>query len=408
MNRRGDAASPPLLSQQIESLVPEAIDVLRRCCAPCGLKGSAGSPGHNQIWARDSMISLLGARLVEDAAIHAALEASLATLRRHQTPAGAIPNHVDAVTGAPNFRAYADAGLWYVIGSALLRPDSDSIQQVLRWYACQDVDSADLISIQEASDWEDLLCVRGKGLYVNCLYVLALRRAAALAETQGQTDEALLYCDRAESVSSAINQVLWYGGDGQMLRHIAASFSTPNPEHDSLGRPRWMPQKRLLVDSHYYLPYVSFREPGEWFDSFGNLLAILTGVADAAQTAHILDLIRHNRVASPPIRAIHPPIERGTPDWREYYGTTNLPHCHHNGGIWPFLGGFYVAALVKAQRYDEAESALEALAALNRSGGFCEWHHGQTAGPLGVRGQAWSAGMFLFARECVASRTVLL
>ena len=30
----------------------------------------------------------------------------------------------------------------------------------------------------------------------------------------------------------------------------------------------------------YYLPWVAFREYGDWCDSLGNVLAILTGVAD--------------------------------------------------------------------------------------------------------------------------------
>lgn len=354
------------------------------------------------------MISLLGARLCSDAEIQQALHASLGTLRRHQSAAGAIPNHVPTSTGRPNFRAYADTGLWYVIGSTLVQSDLDSIRRVLRWYRCQDVDATGLISMQEASDWEDLLCTRGIGLYVNCLYAIALDRAASLAQSLGETKLEGVYRKRAEAVRSAVNRILWYRGDGEMVRHIAHSFSTPIPEHDSLGRRRWMPQKRKLIDSHYYLPYVAFRQPGEWFDSFGNLLAILSGVADAAQSAYILDFICERGLASSPVRAIHPPIERGEPDWREYYGSLNSPGQYHNGGVWPFLGGFYVAALVKAGHFDQAEEALLALADLNLSGNFCEWHHAETLEPLGVPEQAWSAGMFLFAVECVAKRSVAL
>ncbi len=75
----------------------------------------------------------------------------------------------------PNFRAYADGGLWWVIGSALLKPDPEVVREVLRWYEYQDVDQSGLLSMQESSDWQDLFCTRGKGLYLNCLYVLALR-----------------------------------------------------------------------------------------------------------------------------------------------------------------------------------------------------------------------------------------
>lgn len=409
MSRRRESPSrPPLAHANIAAASQQALRVLRGCCHPAGLKGSAGSPGHTQVWARDAMISLLGARNCGDEQIQRALHASLDTLRRRQSPAGAIPNHIDTVTGRPNFRAYADSGLWYVIGSTLVQPDLESIRRVLRWYRCQDVDATGLISMQEASDWEDLLCTRGIGLTVNCLYAIALERAAALARSLKEKKLEGIYRKRAETVRAAVNRILWYRGDGQMVRHIAHSFSTPNPEHDSLGRRRWMPQKRKLIDSRYYLPYVAFREPGEWFDSFGNLLAVLSGVAAPPQTGDILDFISKRELASHPIRAIDPPIERGDPEWRAYYGTLNSPGQYHNGGIWPFLGGFYVAALVKAGCFDKAEDALIALAELNCRGDFCEWHHAETLEPLGVREQAWSAGMFLFAVECVAKRSVPL
>jgi GH15 family glucan-1,4-alpha-glucosidase len=372
-----------------------------------GLQASGRPRGYHQIWARDSMIALLGASQVDDPTIHTALLASLVNLERHQSVAGAIPNNVDIATGKPSFRAYADGGLWYVIGSTILRPDYQTIQRVLAWYQYQDVDASGLISIQEASDWEDLFCTRGQGLYVNCLHVMALEKAAEVADTRGAAREAAVYRDSADTVRSAINRILWYQGDGQLLRNIEHTFTTPGLQ-TNLGLQRWIPQKRILLNERYYLPFVSFREAGEWFDSLGNLMAILSGVADAEQSALILDFIDRHALALHPMKAIYPPVEPNTPDWRDYYGTMNLPHHYHNGGIWPFIGGFYVAALVKAGRYDDAQAALVRLAELNRSSNFCECLHGETVEPIGVFEQAWSAGMYLYAAKCVAAKRVLL
>jgi glycogen debranching enzyme len=50
---------------------------------------------------------------------------------------------------------------------------------------------------------------------------------------------------------------------------------------------------------------------------------------------------------------------------------------------------------------EDAAKALGRLEALNRAGEFNEWHHGRTYAPMGVTCQAWSAGMYLFARECL-------
>jgi hypothetical protein len=353
-----------------DDLVLAAIETLRRCATPIGLKASGGATGHKQVWARDCMISMLGARLVEDETIQRALRASLATLKAWQSATGIIPNNVDVEKERPNFHACADSGLWWIIGSSLIEPDLATTRSALRWYECQDVDQSDLVSMQEATDWQDIFCTRGKGLYVNCLYVLALRAAARIASGE----ERDLWDRKADFVATCLNECLW--------RH-------------------WPSRKPELADEQFYLPYRDAHTAGEWFDSLGNLLAILSAVASAERTARILDLIESRHLDVRPLPAIYPPVLPADPDWRDYYGTLNLPHRYHNGGVWPFIGGFYVAALVKAGRVSRAEAALERLADLNRAGAFNEWHDAITGEPEGARDQAWSAGMYLFARHAV-------
>ncbi len=325
--------------------------------------------------------------------IDTSLKTSLAVLGRKQAATGAIPNNVDMATGRANFRAYADSGLWWIVGSSILHPDPTISAAILNWYACQDVDQTGILSMQEGADWQDLFCTRGKGLYLNCLYVLALRAAGRH--------------EQAQRVSTTINHILWYRGDGDMLTPLAHTFSTESPGHfDSLGRKRWLPGKKYLTAEQYYLPYIGFRVAGEWFDTLGNLLAILSGVADGAKTALILDFIDRHNMADAPMRSLVPAIWPGDTDWRDYYGTLNAPHCYHNGGVWPFIGGFYVAALVKAGRFTQATNAFGKLTELNLSAEFNEWHHGETLEPRGVKAQAWSAGMDLFAAECLRHGSV--
>jgi glycogen debranching enzyme len=390
---------------QSNAIYRAAIESLRRCCSQWGLKASGSPLGHQQIWARDSMIASLGARFAADSEIQDALRASVVLLRDHRAPGGAIPNNVDCATLRPNFRAYADGGLWWVIGSTSLAPDPEVVREVLQWYEYQDVDQSGLLSMQESSDWQDLFCTRGKGLYLNCLYVLALRCAAELFDG----DEGDLLRRRASLVSDRINANFWYEGDGNILRHLSHTFSTEGVlRNDSLGRTRWIPEKRHLIDERYYLPYLGFRSVGEWFDSFGNLLAILAGVAGQPQTDAILDFISRHSLDTWPLRSLTPVVRPGDADWRDYYGSLNAPHHYHNGGVWPFLGGFHIAALIKAGRRDVAGATWRRLAELNQAGQFNEWHHGETGEPMGVQDQAWSAGMYLFACECIRRNRVIL
>ncbi len=104
------------------------------------------------------------------------------------------------------------------------------------------------------------------------------------------------------------------------------------------------------------------------------------------------------------MRALDQPVRPGDADWRDYLllRDLNKPDQYHNGGIWPFIGGFYVAALVAAGRHAEAAAQLARLAALNREGirapwEFTEWAHGRSGRPMGFAHQSWSAAMYIYA-----------
>jgi glycogen debranching enzyme len=84
----------------------------------------------------------------------------------------------------------------------------------------------------------------------------------------------------------------------------------------------------------------------------------------------------------------------------------NHPHQYHNGGIWPFVGGFWVLVLARCGMRDAARDALRRLAAVNALDGwrFTEWLHGRTLAPMGMAGQSWNAATFLLALRAVEGR----
>jgi glycogen debranching enzyme len=341
---------------------------------------------------------------------------------------GCIPNNVDSRTLQTNFQAYADSGLWFVIGNAalfkttknisFLKKNYPAIKKTLLWYHYQDVDQTGLISIQEGTDWEDLFAIRGKGLYVNVLYYLALREAARMAGYLKDNRNESFYRKMAKDLRYRINKKFWYEGNQNILYCLKMGFGSEgvNKENfDRLGRKHIFPKKTILKKDCYYLPYLTFRDIGEWFDSFGNLLAIISGVADRKKAKIILKFIEKHKLAKPyPIRAIYPPILPDKKDWRYYYkfGNLNLPHQYHNGGIWPFLGGFYITALIKMKEYEKAKKALLSLTLLNKKGRylsfeFNEWFHGKNLKPMGMAKQAWSAGMYIYSCEAINKKRVL-
>ena len=81
----------------------------------------------------------------------------------------------------------------------------------------------------------------------------------------------------------------------------------------------------------------------------------------------------------------------------------NFEHQYHNGGIWPMVGGFWVAALAARGMKAKAASELLRLARANAVNGweFNEWFHGLTGKPSGMPRQSWNAAAFLLARRAL-------
>jgi len=110
------------------------------------------------------------------------------------------------------------------------------------------------------------------------------------------------------------------------------------------------------------------------------------------------------RAAEPwPMRVVLHPLARSHELWRPYMARHRQNHLHqyHNGGLWPFVGGFWVMVLVHLGLDSDARQALQDVAAANAHADwrFTEWFHGRTLEPRGMAGQSWNAATFLLARR---------
>ena len=417
----------------------EVVDEARERAAAV-LAGNGGAAGlwaahqaYRQIWARDSMVGGLGLLASGDPALAAIHDRSLATLAAHQDRLGKIPHNVGvagladpalvehggALPGEPGApvidTAHAgciDSNLWYILGhharlaasgaEGPVREAWSSLERAHRWLEYQDSNGCGLLEAHEAMDWADLFANRYNTLFANTLWFAAHRAMARMARAIGRADDAARLGAAADDVRRKLDLLLWVGPEVERDMDWVAAH-----------RAEWLyPLRRIdteLQTRPYYLPYVAFRDYGDRFDTFGNLLAIVVGMASRAQADRILDYIDEAGLAEPwPVRVVHPPVQPGERDWREYYRVRNLnlPDQYHNGGAWPLVGGFHVAALVAAGRLDRARATLERLAAMNRQGRageweFNEWFHGRSGRPMGMARQSWSAAMYLYAHECV-------
>ncbi|RME43355.1 MAG: glycogen debranching protein, partial [Chloroflexi bacterium] len=156
------------MTNLIDMAYEKAQDVLAQECSPIGLMASP--EGYPHVWARDSVITSLGAQLTPGH--EACLRTSLHTLAGQQSELGAIPNNVSVATGRLDHTnaGSVDSNLWFILGHAFeyratrdlgfLRAQWPALGKALLWLRYQDSNGCGLLEVHEAADWADLLANR--------------------------------------------------------------------------------------------------------------------------------------------------------------------------------------------------------------------------------------------------------
>jgi hypothetical protein len=279
----------------------------------------------------------------------------------------------------------------FLMGVGLFRQaaqEADFLQEAadkaLTWMQYQSPADRILVAHLPTSDWRDEQWVIGYGLFVNTVFYAALR-----------------LLDRHDAADRL---------QDRMQRFAVGAEDEDRHVHEGL----------VLRYKPYYAMWSYKIYRSERFDLLGNSLAILSGLASPLRAACITKWIEGEcealRLSGDLGGVLAPnffPYVRPTdPDWFARYEIYNQPGEYHNGGIWPFVSGFHIAALVAAGRYQLARRRLIALTELIHSSqqgglefGFNEWHKAQDGAPRGQDWQTWSAAMYLYAAHCVETRT---
>jgi len=370
-----------------EKAYAKAVEVLEHCSRPEGFYASGLKGGYEAVWSRDSMITSLGAVFLGEK-FKNTIKHSIITLGKEQSRLGQIPNCVGSYnTDRRSDVTYnsIDSTLWYIIGTlnyildfhdkSLYKKYKQKIALGFVWLSYQDPDEVGVLAQQPTMDWQDAFphkygyCINTQSLYYACLKLF------------GKDEQAL-------NLKKIIN--------GEKEKYIS------------------LYDKKL----GYYYPWGwknhdTDREHEEWFDSLGNLLAVITGLATPKISASIMKYIERVKVNKPyPCKTIWPSIKPGDKEWKSYFSQCDAREPDHylNAGIWPYIGGFYIVALVKMKQFKKAESELQKLAKANLKQldghEFNEWLDGKTGEPKGEPYQAWSAGTYLYAYECVRQKKV--
>jgi len=350
-----------------------------------GLPRTAGW-GYPEPYTRDLMFSILGIAVSGNQKLLDSIRKVLETLAKNQTERGHIPSLVHD----KDDRGASDTTPLLLLGVGIFRMVTgetnflhEAVEKSLVWMEYQSPSDRYLVAQQPTSDWRDEQWVTGYGLFVNTLVYSYLR--------------ILGKHDRADKVRQEMGRFTISGG--MMHHHV----------HEG-----------LVVKHKPYYAFWSYKiHSSERFDLLGNSLAILSGIATQSRAEEMILWIEDEcssmrakgelAVDLPP--NFFPYIKSHDPDWLPRYSTFNNPGEYHNGGVWPFICGLYVAALVAAKRYTLAKEKLVALTLCiepSSTGtvtfGFNEWLKAQDGKPMGQDWQTWSAAMYLYAVKCVEER----
>lgn len=347
-----------------------------------GLPRTAGF-GYPEPYTRDLMFAILGIGVSGNRELIESTRRVLQTLAQNQTAHGHIPSLVHD----PDDRGASDTTPLFLLGVAIFRKLTgdtgflqDAMAKALTWMEYQSPDDRYMVAQQPTSDWRDEQWVLGYGLFVNTLVYSYMR---LLGED-----------DRAEKLCAEMRELAIDGG------------FIPHHIHEGLS-----------VKSKPYFAFWAYKVYCcDRFDLLGNSIAILSGIAPHEQANGIIDWVEQQcaamRVGGDLAADIpsnfFPFTLPGDADWHPRYADFNMPGNYHNGGIWPFICGLYIASLVAAGRLDLAEQRLQELTRLiklskdpNLEFGFNEWIKAQTGQVMGVDWQTWSAALYLYAAECV-------
>ena len=343
--------------------------------------------GYPEPYTRDLLISLPGILLSGDKDLISQMRKALESLAENQSEHGHIPSLVHD----PEDRGASDTTPLFLVGISIFKNFTgemdflkNAADKALNWMKYQSPTDRILIGQLPTTDWRDELWVTGYGLFVNILVYAYLRFFG-------------LY-NNADKLRRAMHRFKITGG--ALHSHVHENLASENTP---------------------YYAFWNFKVySSERFDLLGNSLAILTGLASKERAKEIISWVdcecenmkKKGELAIDLPPNFFPFITKGSPDWIARYEEYNLPGDYHNGGIWPFITGFYIAALVAAKEYGLAEQKLLVFTELIRkskdsslSFGFNEWIKAQNGAAKGQDWQTWSAAMYFYAARCVRERS---
>jgi glycogen debranching enzyme len=399
----------------LNEVYEKSVDILKKNSTPLGLRAAAAGDkkvmeGYGKLWARDAFFASMGYNMLQDEKLLAVSRRTLDTFAKARNGLGAIPNNYDQRTGIVgyHFAGSVDASSLYIISLAslyyftgdktLLKDDLDAALDAYVWLRYRDVNNTMLINSPPTAEWMDTMVrIYDHTLYNNVLFYMAVKSINWLCEESGKTIKSQ-YKINENDLKERINEVFYPLNENRQNIFTYWKRVAESKDFDKLN------------DIGHYLNFISPNIIDDHFDTLSNMLCILSGLSGDSLSKRILSYVSDKELDRPyPVKSLYPPyrynenfvLSKKVNDTMPVYWNSTA-YNYHNGGIWPFVGGFYELALIK-QNSSKKEKSLHKLAELNlisryRNGvGFNEWLNGKSGKPMGQEGHSWNAGLYIAA-----------
>jgi fructokinase len=248
-----------------------------------------------------------------------------------------------------------------------------------------EVNARGLVYVPQSGDWADEYDLHGYLLYDQVLRLLALRAWAPWSPSPASV------AARADKLHALVEATFWphAGGNSGAAYHPAA-------------------YEAALSEGERPHPFAALTPGGyaQRFDALGSALAVLAGLWPGRRAA-LLDhgLTLAAETAPGLVPAFAPQVREGDDGWVPLRGNvrdrfSNRPGHYHNGGCWPMVNGWWVAALAEAGRVGDAQALLGRLEAANADV-FPEYLDAEHGERLGTTPLAWSAAGAVLGRAAL-------
>jgi len=357
------------MNKIIDETYKESIKLLNRLVTDEGFTASADRvQNYKRIWSRDGVVVGLASLLDENKNLINHFKKTLNTLKKYQDDTGRIPSNVSL--NEKGYISYGttvgrvDATIWYIIGvtqlalktkdKTFLNKYKKSVDKALFYLKCLELNGKGLIYIPQGGDWADEYINHGYVLFDQVLYYLALDGYYKITK-----DKKVL-----KKVKLLKNLIL--------INYLPKKENLDSPYvYNKLLFEKSLSSCKLSLP----MPYFTSHSTSCGVANFANSVLLLSDILEDKEEKKIKEYIKSvfldGKFAILP--AFYPVIKRKDQNWVELennflFNFKNNPYEYQNGGLWPWINGFFLSTLGKKDK--DGIKYLEQFAKILKKDGY--------------------------------------